>query len=113
MGRMDRIITIRERRTTTVERKRRALDALRPILAAYARRHDGRFLLFGSAARGEMRFDSDIDILVDFPRSETDGAWVFAEDACRAQGLIPDIRPRSWCSAGFLEHIEPEIDVLA
>jgi predicted nucleotidyltransferase len=36
-------------------------------LADFCRRHQVRELaLFGSAARGEMRPDSDIDLLVDF-----------------------------------------------
>jgi len=41
---------------------------LRRVLDAYARAHGGRFLLFGSAARG-ADFDvatSDVDFLVQF-----------------------------------------------
>jgi uncharacterized protein len=38
-----------------------------PELAALCRQHHVRALsLFGSAARGEMRADSDIDLLVEF-----------------------------------------------
>jgi hypothetical protein len=37
MGRMDRIITLKERRAAAVQRKRQALAALRPTLLAYAR----------------------------------------------------------------------------
>jgi predicted nucleotidyltransferase len=38
-----------------------------------ARYHVRELSLFGSAARGEMRVDSDIDLLVDFlPEAETD-----------------------------------------
>jgi predicted nucleotidyltransferase len=110
---MERIVTLAERQAAATERKRKGLVALRAILAVYARGHGGRFLLFGSAARGELRVHSDVDILIDFPRSKTDAAWVFAEDACRSCGLTPDIRPRRWCSDRFLEHVEPEIDVLA
>lgn len=110
---MDRIVTLRERKTAEADRRTRAVKDLRAALAAYAHAHGGRFLLFGSAARGEMRHDSDIDILVDFPRSEVDDAWVFGEDTCRALGLSPDIRPKSWCSAGFLDHVLPDIQVLA
>ncbi|HUP69129.1 MAG TPA: nucleotidyltransferase domain-containing protein [Acidimicrobiales bacterium] len=36
------------------------------IHAAVARHHGGHIRLFGSAARGDDRFDSDVDLLVDF-----------------------------------------------
>lgn len=110
---MDRIITLRERAAAEAERKREALACLRTMLAGYARTHGGRFLLFGSAARDEMRAGSDVDILTDFPRDQTDEAWVFAEDACRQVGLSPDIRPASWCSKPFLEHVRRDMQVLA
>ena len=109
---MDRVVTLTERKAAVIERKRQALDTLRPMLADYARAHGGRFLLFGSAARDELRVHSDVDILIDFPRPLTDDAWIFAEEACRTYGLTPDIRPRGWCSPSFLQHIEPEIEVL-
>jgi tRNA nucleotidyltransferase (CCA-adding enzyme) len=50
-------------------------------LAAYAASRGGRYLLYGSAARGTMRHDSDVDILADFPPEAIDDAWVFAEEA--------------------------------
>jgi predicted nucleotidyltransferase len=64
---MERIVTLAEREAAATERKRQAMCGLRPALAAYARSHGGRFLLFGSAARGTLRRDSDVDILTDFP----------------------------------------------
>lgn len=110
---MNRIVTLAERKTAAVERKRQAMEALRPLLSNYARDRGERFLLFGSAARDELRVHSDVDIVVDFPRPLTDDAWIFAEEDCRTCGLTPDIRPRTWCSPSFLRHIEPEIEVLA
>jgi hypothetical protein len=56
MSGMGHIVTLAERKAAEAERRRRAVEALRPVLAAYARVHGGRFLLFGSAARGQMRF---------------------------------------------------------
>jgi predicted nucleotidyltransferase len=109
---MDRVVTLAERKAAAIARKREGLVRLRAMLVAYARAHGGRFLLFGSAARDELRVHSDADILVDFPRPGIDDAWVFAEEACRACGLSPDIRPRGWCSPSFLQHIEPEVEVL-
>jgi predicted nucleotidyltransferase len=110
---MDRIVTLTERKAAETERRRRAVDDLRSALAAYAREHGGRFLLFGSAARGNMRYSSDVDILVDFPPDALDDAWRFAERACWDRRLEPDITPFAWCKTDFLAHIEPDIVVIA
>jgi hypothetical protein len=109
---MERIVTLAERKAATTERKRQAMAALRPALAAYAREHGGRFLLFGSAARDMLRRDSDVDILTDFPEPTTAAAWNFAERACWDRGLNPDVMPKAWCKADFLAHIAPDIVVL-
>ena len=110
---MERIVTLRERKAKEAERRRLAVAELREVLAAYARAHGGRFLLFGSAARGEMRYNSDVDILVDFPGKALNEAWNFAERACWDRKLDPDIMPMSWCKATFLAHIEPDLEVIA
>ena len=110
---MDRIITLPERKAAEAERRRRAVDDLRSALAAYARDHGGRFLLFGSAARGDMRYDSDVDLLVDFPPDAVDDAWNYAERACWDRRLEPDIMSDAWCRPEFLAHIEPDIEVIA
>ena len=109
---MDRIITLPERKAAETERRRRAVNDLRSALAAYAREHGGRFLLFGSAARGDMRYNSDVDILVDFPPDTLDDAWNFAERACWDRRLEPDVIAKSWCKADFLAHVEPDIEVI-
>jgi predicted nucleotidyltransferase len=110
---MDRIITLAERKATEADRRRRAVEELRTILTDYARAHGGRFLLFGSAARGTMRYDSDVDILLDFPPDARDDAWSFAEHACWDRGLDPDITPFSSCKGRFRERITPDLQVLA
>jgi predicted nucleotidyltransferase len=112
MGHMGDIVTLRERKAAAVERKRQALATLRPVLLSYTRAHGGRFLLFGSAARGTLRRDSDVDILTDFPEHDTAAAWNFAERACWDLGLEPDVMPRAWCKADFLAHIERDIEVI-
>ena len=106
------IVTLAERKAAEAERKRRAVGEVRTVLTDYARAHGGRFLLFGSAARGTMRFDSDVDILVDFPDETLDDAWSFAEYACWDRKLDPDIMPYGWCRKPFLEHIAPDLEVL-
>ena len=109
---MDRIVTLKERKAAEADRRRRAVEDLRSALTAFARQHGGRFLLFGSAARGDMRYNSDVDILTDFREPETGGAWNFAERACWDLKLDPDIMPRSWCKAEFTAHIQPDIEVI-
>jgi predicted nucleotidyltransferase len=88
---MDRIVTLKERKAAEADRRRRAVGDLHSALGAYARQHGGRFLLFGSAARGDMRYDCDVDTLVDFPPDLLDDAWNFAERACWDRRLDPDI----------------------
>ncbi|WP_046868648.1 nucleotidyltransferase domain-containing protein [Microvirga massiliensis] len=57
-----------------------AVRAISEHLRQYARSKGGRFLLSGSTARGETRFDSDIDLLLDFP------AHIEADAAVRGTG---------------------------
>jgi hypothetical protein len=82
-------------------------------IAAYARAHGGRFLLYRSAARGTMKYDGGVDLLLDFPPEAQNDAWGFAERACWDNGLEPDILPFGGCKAAFLEHIAPDMMVLA
>ncbi len=112
MAGIDRVVTLAERKAAAIDRKCAALDALREVLADYVRAHGGRFLLFGSAARGTIRRDSDVDILTDFSEPETAAAWNFAERACWDRGLDPDVMPKAWCKADFLAHIAPDIEVI-
>lgn len=88
---MGEYATLRERNGTSLARMEAAVAELKPALAAYAREHGGRFILFGSAARREMRPDSDVDIVVDFPAGPHMHAIGFAEEACWRLGLKPDI----------------------
>lgn len=82
--------TLTERKRAKVARMEAAVETLAAELAAYAREHGGRFILFGSAARGEMRHDSDADIMVDFPEAHGWEPLFFAEDWARAQDLKYD-----------------------
>ncbi len=110
---MERFLTLSERKAIEVERRRRAVEEVRVLLTDYARAHGGRFLLYGSAARGTMRYHSDVDILTDFPEPETPDAWRFAEQVCWDRDLDPDIMPAGWCKDTFLARIAPDMVVLA
>jgi predicted nucleotidyltransferase len=101
-----------ERKKARVEGIRSGVERLRGELADYARRHGGRFWLYGSAASGELRYDSDVDVLVDFEADVLSAAVVFAEDACARHGLKPDIKPKSCCTDAFVRRIMPKALVL-
>jgi predicted nucleotidyltransferase len=110
---MQRIVTLTERKTAEAVRRQQAVAALALVLAEYARAHGGRFLLFGSAARGTMRYDSDVDVLMDFPEDALNQAWKFAEAACWERALEPDLLPYRWCKQPFLDHVAADMRVLA
>src|SRR5271155_3861001 len=110
---MQRIVTLTERKAAEAARRRQAVAALVPVLAEYARRHGGRFLLYGSAARGQVKDHSDVDLLLDFPGETLGDAWNFAEAACWDRGLEPDLMPYGWCKPAFLDHVAPDVQVVA
>jgi hypothetical protein len=57
------------------------LDLLNKHRDEFMRRFGARYLaLFGSAARDELREDSDIDVLVEFERPATFGGYVGLAD---------------------------------
>jgi predicted nucleotidyltransferase len=97
--------TLTERKAARVAFLHGAVATLRNRLSDYARTHGGRFLLYGSAARGDLRFDSDIDVLIDFPEDRLTHAWRFAEDVCRELDLKADLCPLAWCRDDFVAHI--------
>jgi len=109
---MDGIVTLAERKAAEATRRQRAVAELRRVLDAYARAHGGRFLLFGSAAHGQMRYDSDVDILVEFPPDRQAAAWNFAERACWDRRLEPDVTASAWCTDEFLALVRSDAQVL-
>ena len=91
---MTAIVTLKERRTRALAAREAALAQLKIRLAAEAGRHGGCYRIFGSAARDEMRPDSDIDLLADFPKDNVSAAIRAAEDACEDLGLPYDVEAR-------------------
>lgn len=90
------VLTISERKRREAERRSTAAATLRDVLAGHARRLGGRYILYGSAASGTMSYDSDVDLLLDFPGETEADAWRAAESACAAVGLELDIMPLRW-----------------
>lgn len=110
---MPPIKTLTERRAEKVAQMRAAVDAIRAELRNEARRRGWTYVLYGSAATGELRPQSDVDIMVDAPEAELGAARRFAETACGRRGLYADVRPRIWCSDRLLARIAQEGEVLA
>ena len=108
------VVTLKERRAAKIARLDQAVATLRISLASRARELGGRYVLFGSASRGTMHPESDVDLLLDFPTEDaTSEAWEFAERECSRLELECDARPRGWCSEAFLAHVLPNGVVLA
>jgi predicted nucleotidyltransferase len=102
---MSHIVTVAERKAREAARRRAAADFVMSEMKAFCTEHGGRFLIFGSAAEDRMRFDSDLDVVVDFPAEREAEALDFVEDACRRQNLPADIHLKSRSSSGFLDRI--------
>ncbi|MGD9967037.1 MAG: nucleotidyltransferase family protein [Hyphomonadaceae bacterium] len=107
------ILTLAERDALRRARRREAISALEGRLAGYARARGGRFILYGSVARGEDRPDSDVDVLVDFPSTARLAAALYAETACAEAGLRGDVRDIEIASERLLARARAEGRVLA
>jgi predicted nucleotidyltransferase len=101
----DHWTTISEIKAAGVSKIASGVAALKKELTAYAQKNRGSFVIYGSVARGNFRFNSDVDVLVDFPPEAVSEAWRFCEDACRKYGLVPDVRPKYLCSPKFLQRV--------
>lgn len=100
-------------RDREVERRRKAALALRDLMREVAPRLGGRFILYGSAARDDLRADSDIDVLLDFPLERQAEAYRVLEEASSSWKVKVDILPRSVVSDRFFEHIMKDAEVFA
>jgi predicted nucleotidyltransferase len=85
---------------------------LKSRLSEFARSHGGRYVLYGSLARGEARHDSDVDLLVDFPGEFEAEAWRLVEDLCFEMKIKSDIKPLVWCTDAFREKVLPTAKII-
>ncbi len=109
-----KVVSIKERWDAATAAKRAAIDAACAELVACAKDLDGRFVVFGSTARGEADYDSDLDLLLDFPAgTPTDVALDLAERICARYDLACDAVPIAQCSAEFLSHVGKDARLLS
>lgn len=104
--------SVESRKRAEAARRGGAADILADRLSAYAKTHGGRYFLFGSLARGEARYDSDVDLLIDFPPDQQAAAWRIAEDLCSELRIELDIKPLAWCDPAFVAKIMPSARVI-
>jgi predicted nucleotidyltransferase len=96
-------LCIEQRKAREAERRAAVPDRLEAELADFASRRGGRYMIYGSLARGEARYDSDVDLLAGFPAEYKGEAWGFAESVRAEIGIEWDIRPLVWCKKTLLE----------
>ncbi|RBP09243.1 nucleotidyltransferase-like protein [Roseiarcus fermentans] len=82
-------------------------------LRDFARTHGGRYVLYGSLAKGEARYDSDVDLLIDFPEAFEAEAWRLAEALCAEMKIESDIKPMAWCTEPFQRRVLAESRIIA
>ena len=102
---MTSFLTVSQRKSQEAARRRDAAAAIMAELASYAEAKGGRFLIFGSVAKGRMTNQSDIDVLIDFPPETEPEAWQFVEQACRRHGLSGDIYSVSTTKREFIDRV--------
>ncbi|PZN93087.1 MAG: hypothetical protein DCF30_22160 [Hyphomicrobiales bacterium] len=100
------VATLQSRKRAEASRRKNAAAGVIEFLRAYAVQEGGRFVVFGSSTSGEMRYDSDIDVLVDFPPEKAAAAIVYVEDVCAAHALPADIFDASTTIETFVRRVQ-------
>jgi predicted nucleotidyltransferase len=108
----DTILTWAERDRRRLAAHKASVAAVRAALAHFAKTNGGRFVLFGSVARGEDRPGSDVDVMVDFPEAIQRQAALFAEEACSGHGLRADVWPKVYVGDALMARIDHDGVVL-
>ncbi len=109
----DGIVTLKERHRRKMERMAAAIVEIDAALTVYAREHGGRFIRYGSTAKGRMRQHSDVDIIADFPDEASLEAASFAEDLCYRNHMTPDVSASAYVSDRFKAGVMAEAVVLS
>ena len=106
------VVTIEERKKSEAVRRRATAAEIMCALSEFAKEQGGKFLIFGSAARGTIGYDSDIDIIVDFPAEKEADACSYVERLCARYGLQVDLLSRRTTAKNFLDRISTDSMVI-
>ncbi len=107
------ILTLSDRKQARIDAIRAALPLLENELQAYARSHQGRYLIFGSMVTGHLHYESDVDLLADFSREKLGEALDFANELGTRLNVPVDVVSFQHCKPEFLKRILPNARVLA
>lgn len=99
------VTTLPERKRAEAARRRQAADEAVSVLRDFARANGGRFVVFGSYVTGQMRYDSDLDLLVDFPAARSAEAWHFAERLSASLDVRIDLQDAGTSRQEFVDRI--------
>lgn len=110
---MSAVVTVQERKAERVRALTAAVAALKADLARHAAETGAVYTLYGSAARGDLRYDSDVDILVDAAPEVRHDAFSRVEESCASLGLRLDIAEAGWFGRRFHDRIAPDALVFA
>ena len=99
------ITTLSERKAAEAARRRRVAGEAVRQLRDYARAHGGAFVVFGSFASDTMRFDSDLDVMVDFPVESSAAAWLRAEAVCEKLAIPVDLHDARTTKPSFADRV--------
>ncbi len=103
---MSSVVTVPERKARETERRREAAAAVIEDLLDFVKSRGGRFYVFGSVAEGRLRYNSDVDILIDVPPDLGRAAWDHAEEAGRRHGIAVDILTTAYASPAFIDRVK-------
>jgi predicted nucleotidyltransferase len=110
--RMPDIVTVSERKAREATRRRAAACEVMTEARQFAKVRGGRFYVFGSVAENRIKYDSDFDVVVDFPLATETEAAEFVEEACRQRDLPSDVHLKSRASEKFLDRIRDHMVAL-
>jgi predicted nucleotidyltransferase len=110
--RMPDIVTVSERKAREATRRRAAACEVMTEARQFATVRGGRFYVFGSVAENRIKYDSDFDVVVDFPLATETEAAEFVEEACRQRDLPSDVHLKSRASEKFLDRIRDHMVAL-
>jgi len=109
---MPEIVTVPERKAREAARRRTAARDVMAEARDFAVTRGGRFYVFGSVAEDRIKYDSDFDVVVDFPSFAETEAAEFIEEACRRRDLPSDVHLKSRATDRFLDRIRDRMVIL-